>query len=430
MHRSHAITKNISWLVGDKLIRLTLGLFVSGLLARVLGPEMFGRLNFAVALIAIFIPIATFGSEGIIVRELVRAKLSMNAVLGSAFYLRLALGFIAFILCNLLVLFVSEPNQEIYALTLIIGSSLVFQAFDIFDCFFQSRVMSKYTVIARGIGFFIASIIRIVILLTYPDIFLISITYLIEVVLSAVIQLYFGAVEGVFVSKLQPKLKEVGLILLDSWPLAISGLSIMMYMRIDQIMIASMVGEEQLGQYSAALRFSETLYFLPSIFLVSFMPKIQMAFERSKKEYFHLLQKFFNWIVLAAYIVSISLTLVSSQLIHIVFGAGYEQAAAILSVHVWTLVFVYLGVAQNAWIIPNNKTKFALIETIVAAVSNVVLNLYLIPKYQALGAAIATLVSQFLASYITWAYNKETRKIMGLMTKSLILNWSLGNEKN
>jgi len=91
-------------------------------------------------------------------------------------------------------------------------------------------------------------------------------------------------------------------------------------------------------------------------------------------------------------------------------------------VHIWASVFVFLGVAQSPWDISENFLKLALYRTVAGAIANVVINLFLIPRYAALGAAIATVVSYAISSFVANAFDARTRPIFFLQLKSVIPN--------
>ena len=86
---TRSVVINSAWLIGDKLIRLGLGLLVTVWLARHFGPETFGVWNYAMAFVAFFGAVATLGMDGVIVRELVREGADIGALLGTALWLRL-----------------------------------------------------------------------------------------------------------------------------------------------------------------------------------------------------------------------------------------------------------------------------------------------------------------------------------------------------
>src|ERR1017187_4370185 len=73
-----AVIGNMGWLFVDKFIRLGAGLFVGAWIARYLGPEQFGLLNFSIAFAALVGIMANLGLDGIVVRDLVKSPSRQN----------------------------------------------------------------------------------------------------------------------------------------------------------------------------------------------------------------------------------------------------------------------------------------------------------------------------------------------------------------
>jgi PST family polysaccharide transporter len=207
-------------------------------------------------------------------------------------------------------------------------------------------------------------------------------------------------------------------LLKECWPPPFSGLAVMLYMRIDQVMLAEMVGEREVGLYSAALRLSEVWYAL-NIIVGSTMPYLTEMRARSEELYYQRLQQLFTHLVRIACIVGILLTFGSSPLIYFLYGESYSQAAAILTVHIWAGMFVFLGVAAAPWAVNEGATKFALYQTSLGAITNIALNLYLIPLYGAVGCALATTISYAISAWISNSFFPETRKLFKKQSEAI-----------
>ena len=80
---------NTSWLMAERILRMTVALFVGVYVARYLGPERFGLLSYANSFVGLFLALATLGIESIVIRELVKSPESRNELLGSAFGLKI-----------------------------------------------------------------------------------------------------------------------------------------------------------------------------------------------------------------------------------------------------------------------------------------------------------------------------------------------------
>ena len=80
---------NTSWLMAERIIRMTVALFVGVYVARYLGPERFGLLSYANSFVGLFLALATLGLDSIVIRELVKNPESRNELLGTAFGLKI-----------------------------------------------------------------------------------------------------------------------------------------------------------------------------------------------------------------------------------------------------------------------------------------------------------------------------------------------------
>jgi O-antigen/teichoic acid export membrane protein len=212
-------------------------------------------------------------------------------------------------------------------------------------------------------------------------------------------------------------------LLKDSWPLIFSSIVVMIYMRIDQIMIKEMLGEYEVGIYSAAVRLSEAFYFIPMLITASLFPAILNAKNQSEELYKQRLQRLYTFMVWIAIVIALALTFSAEVLIALLFGNAYQAAAEVLVVHAWAAVFVFLGVAFSKHLVAENLTKIMFQRTLLGAVANILLNLWLIPLHGLIGAAMATLLAQFIANYVYDFFDKRLYGQILLKTKAFFMPW-------
>ena len=148
--------KNTSWVLIEKIIRFTVGLFVGVWVARYLGPERFGLLSYAQSFVGLFTVIASLGLDGIVVRELVKNNNLNDEIIGTAFWLKLIAAFGVLLLLAIAINFTSNDTYT-NILIFIIASATIFQSFNVVDFYFQSKVMSKFVVYANITSLFISS---------------------------------------------------------------------------------------------------------------------------------------------------------------------------------------------------------------------------------------------------------------------------------
>ena len=156
--------KNTSWLFGEKILRMVVGLFVGIWVARYLGPEQFGLFSYAQSFVGLFTAIAALGLDGIVVRELVKDESRRDELIGTAFWLKL-IGAIAVLLILAIAVNFTSNDHATNIIVFIVASATVFQAFNVVDFYFQAKVMSKYIVYANVISLFLSSIVKVVLIL-------------------------------------------------------------------------------------------------------------------------------------------------------------------------------------------------------------------------------------------------------------------------
>lgn len=421
--------KNTSWLLAEKILRMTVGLFVGVWVARYLGPEQFGLLSYAQSFVGLFTAFATLGLDGIVVRELVKDETKRDVLLGTAFGLKF---FGAFIVLIVLLIAINLTSNDSYTnlLVFIIASAVIFQSFNVIDFYFQSKVLSKYVVYANIIGLFLSSIVKIVLILKNAPLIYFAFSVVFDSIILTAGFLYFYLVNKLSFKNWKFSILEAKSLLKDSWPLILSSAVIAIYMRIDQVMIKEMLSNEAVGQYAAAVRVSEAWYFIPMIVVNSLFPAIINAKKQSEEIYYKRLQKLYDLMVLTAVGIALPMTFLSDWIVFLLYGAQYSQAGGVLMIHIWAGVFVFLGVASGKWLLIENLQLFSTINTTIGAIINIILNYFFIRYYGIGGAAWATLISYFLAAYLCLGLFRKTRKNFFSLSKSLILKGIINAQKN
>ncbi|WP_018403785.1 flippase [Marinobacter gelidimuriae] len=411
---------NTSWMMGEKILRMFVGLFVGIWVARYLGPEQFGLFSYAQSLVFLFVAIATLGLDGILVRELVKDESRRDELLGTAFGLKL-IG--ALLILPVLWLTVQFTSNDSYTnlLVFIIASATIFQSFNVIDFYYQSKVQSKYVAWANSLALGVSSAIKVALILNQAPLMAFAIMVAFDALVLATGLVFFYKVSSR--QKLfhwSFKTNTAKKLLKDSWPLILSGLLVSVYMKIDQVMIKEMLDVEAVGQYAAAVRLSEAWYFIPMVIANSLFPAILNAKKINKEIYLQRLQRLYTLMIWMAVGIALPMTFLSEWLITLLYGVAYSETGGVLMVHIWAGVFVFLGVASGKWLVAEGMTIIAMNRTLAGMVINVLLNLLLIPLYGVLGAAMATLVSQIVAALLYDAFDRRTRFQFFLKLKAFV----------
>jgi PST family polysaccharide transporter len=351
------------------------------------------------------------------VRDIVRDPREADDILGTALLLRLV-GAVAGVAFTIGAVFVLRPEDDLARWMVgIIATGMIFQTLDVIDLWFQSRVQSKYTVYAKNTAFMLANIAKIGLILVGAPLIAFAWIALVEVVLGAVGMVMVYRINGLVLLRWRVSLARARKLLKDSWPLILSGLAVVTSMRIDQVMLGEMLGDSSVGIYSAAVRLSEGWYFFPVAIVTSIFPSIVATKKVNEWQYQERLQKLYNLMTWLAIAIAVPVTFLSHYVINVLYGAGYKGAGAVLTIHIWSGVFVFLGIASGQFLLTENYTRIAFYRAFLGMVVNVILNFVLIPRYGVKGAAVATLISQFGATFGI-VFIKYTRQQAIMMMKS------------
>lgn len=390
---------NTGWLLLDKVLRLVLGLVIGIWMARVLGPVKFGQFNYALAFVALFSSFASLGLDGVVVRNLAIAPEAAGQTLGSALLLKLVGSLLAIFLCIASILFVNPDDHGIQVLVAVLSLGMFFQTFDVIDFWFQSQVISKYAVIARLPSLLFFTCVRIFLILGVLSLTMFAWAQTLEVLVAAIGLLVMYHYLGGRVSDWRPGYVQALALIRECWPLIFAGLSVMLYMKVDIVMLGKISGDRSAGIYSAATRLSEGFYFIPMIIASSVAPMLLRARARSPEQYLQGLFRLYVLMVRMSLVIAVPLAVVSPFLVALLFGSDFSESSAVLRVHIWAAIAVFLGVASSQYLTNEGLQELSLYRTLIGLVINVLLNLFLIPAYGAMGAAIATLISYFFATF-------------------------------
>lgn len=414
----HRYFTNTAWLFLEQVFRLIAGVFVGIYVARYLGPEKFGIFSYVLVFVGIFGIISKLGLDSIIVRSLVNYSNRADLYLGTAFWLKFAAGILTLGVIGIAVQVIpNDLKTNLYIF--IIASGLLFQQFEVVDFYFQSKALSKYVAVLKIIQLVISCILKFYLIFIHAGLFWFFLASLVDQVLLALSYVFVAWQQriGIFFKQFKfPMAKEM---LSDSWPLLCSGIAIMVYMRIDQIMIKEMLGVKQVGLYSAAVRISESWYFVPSTIATSLFPAILNAKQKSEELYLSMLRQLYNLMAKMAFIVAILMTFFSRFIITLLYGQEFEGASDVLAVHIWTGVFVALGAVRGKWLVSENLQIMSAKTMSIGALMNIALNIVLIPRYGIIGAAIGTVISYVFAVYFSLFFYKNTRDHFYLLSRVL-----------
>ncbi len=410
--------RSFLWLVLDRGIRLALSVSVGLLVARYLGPEQFGVLNHALAVVALAGPLAELGLDAVARREFVLHPERSAVTAGTVFRLRAVGAGVS--LCGVFVWSrLSAGSAEELRLFAILALATLQPAGMVADTWLQSRLEMRHSVVPQWGVLLVGAAARLVAIHERAPVEAFAAISVVELGLITFVVLRAARTKG-FRFGCFDKALAIAL-LRQAWPLLLSGFAVLLYMRTDVLMLRFMDGERAVGLYSAATRLSEIWFFLPGSLAAALLPGLLAARSAGELPYRAALRRYYDLNAAAAYLVSIPTVLCAAWLVRLAYGPDFAAAGPVLAWHASSLVFTFLGVARGQFLVNEGYTRFYLVSTVTGLVTNIGFNLVLIPRMGASGAALGTLAAQMTAAWLSTFCYAPVRANALLQTRALLI---------
>lgn len=418
------IARNSGWLMGERMLTMLLALTIHVWLARYLGPANFGVLSFAIAFVGLFGTFTYLGLSGLVIRDLVSEPQARGEILGTVFGLKFAGGALG-VLSILVVLFLRPSDSTTRLVVALAAGGLTFQAFRVIELWFASRIEARYSVLASSASAIAAAIMNGSLILAQAPLVAFAVVLIVQPAVLAAGLLTVYSARGGHISRWRFDPQRAKSMLAQSWPLALASVGAIIYLKIDQVMLGMIAGAEQVGIYAVAARLSEVWYFIPTALALSVFPNLVRSRREGEAIYNSRLQRTYNVLAVLALSIALGITLVSGPVINILYDGRYEDASRILIIHIWASPAMFMGALLSKWLIAEGLLTFSFTRHLLGAVTNVGLNVILIPRYGGAGAAFATLVAYTSASYLACFTDSRTRIAGRMMTRAIVAPFML-----
>ena len=407
------IFKNVAWLLFDKLFKIIFSFFIVALVARHLGVEQFGLFNYISTIVLFFIAVSSFGFNGTVVRELANEENKIKEILVTSLLTQL-FGSIILYLFLCFYFYINEYEYSKYLL--LFSLSLIFKASDVVRYYYEYKLQMKKAVIIDSLILLVSGLLKIYAVTVDGTLLFFILIAIVEYILAAFFLLY-RLLKDVKLFLNDFKISLATKLIIKGAPLIVSSMSIMLLMKVDTIMIEHYIGLEAVGLYSSATKISESWFFLPAILAQSFGSKIYELKKINKHGI--LVEKLLGFSFLFSVFAALVVSFIAPYIIEIIYGPEYAASSIILSIHIWSGCFMFLSVISGRWLLAENLHATAMWRTLYGVVVNIILNIYLIPRFGVVGAAASTLIGFSIGSYIGNVLNKKTRPLFYMQTKAI-----------
>lgn len=415
----HLYFFNTSWMLFERFVRIISGVFVGIYVARYLGPEQFGIFSYVLAIAAFVTVISCVGMDSILVRELVNRPQKKQEMMGTAFWMMMFAALLIYVF-TAIVIWNMDEISSIKVFASIVTVSAFFTPFLVIDYYFQSQISAKYSAICKSFTLLLVSVIKLYLIIIEADLFWFMITVLIEHTILAVMLLVTFFIKSEKLSFYKSfSSTQAGQMLKSAWPMLLASVAVLIYMRIDQVMIRNMLSLHDVGIYSVAVKLYEAWIMLPFIITMSLLPAIAKLKQGDEKHYHKRLTQLFRlifWLGLVALVFSFFF---NELIIVFAFGEEYRSSSTVMNIIMCAAIFVSIGSISARYFSVEKMEKKIALRTIFAAIVNVVLNLILIPEYGIKGAAFATLVCTFVANYLLDWFDKDLKQLLEMKHRAI-----------
>lgn len=407
------IINNTIWIVGCKIFRALLGMLVTMLSARYLGPSGYGLISYAASIVTFVVPVMQLGLNSTLVQELVNDPEHEGKIMGTSIVMSLVsgagciVGVIAFSL-------LTNPGEPVTTIVCGLYSiQLLFQALEQIQYWFHAKLLSKYVSVTMLIAYGVTSGYKILLLVLGSSVYWFALSQALDFLLISAILLviYRRKSNGslTFSWKLFRKMFA------RSKYYIISNLMISVFAQTDRIMLKMMMDETAVGYYSAAVTCAGMAGFVFEAIINSAQPVILDSARRGNEALERAISALYSVVIYLSLILCVVITVFADLVIHILYGGQYGPAVQALRIIVWYSTFSYLGAVRDVWILAQWKQKYLLIINLIGAGANVVLNLVMIPWLGINGAALASLLTQIFTNVVLGFLIKPIRRNNTLM---------------
>jgi len=396
-HNGHfqKIITNTSFLFGAEMYRRIIRIALAIFAARLLGDAGYGIFAFALAFVKLFLIFTDAGIHQLLIRELARKKELIKRYVGNALLIKIGLCILTSF-AIIVIIDLSHKPQAVAYTVYFITLNHIFASFSlVFESIFQSQEKMKYVAFGNVISATVTTVFGIGILVAGGGYITLAIIYAIAGFLKMVYCIYISGKHFTNI-RILFEVKVIKFILKEGTPIGINLIFTTIYTLVDQVMLSFMYNDEVVGWYRAAYQFVFTMTLIPEQLLKAAFPVLSKYFIVSVDDLRNLFNRLLKFLLLAAISLATLLFLFSEDLIRLVYGDEYINGAKALKILVWSTAFIFITLIFTNTARAIDKQRFTARMVMIGAVLNVVLNFILIPKYNIIGAAVSTLVTEML----------------------------------
>lgn len=396
LNLTQKIAYNAFFSAGARVVETALALVIIGLTTRYLGESGFGDYIIVIAFVYIFSVLADLGLYSIVVREISREGADEKKIINNAFTLRLTAGFFILGAAYFVSLLFPYSGDVQYGIAIAAFGFWILSNIQVLMGLFQKHLAMDKVALAEIAGratqlffiwYFIAN--------DFGFLHIIAAIFL-GAMVNFILVLRFASkylkIRLAFDFKFWKKL------LIQSYPLAISAILVLIYFKLDTIFLSVMKTSEAVGVYGISYKIMENLIFFPAMIVGLTMPIMSKYIFTDGDKFKSIAQRTLNFLVIAVVPMVAGVMMVSDKIIELIAGDGFYDSPLVLNILMIALGFIFLGALFSNIIIAANRQKKLAQIYFIGMIFNVITNFIFIPKYSYFGAAATTVATELLVT--------------------------------
>ena len=402
------VVQNTSWIIAGKSLQMVISFLVGIVTARYLGPSNYGLISTATAYTSFFHPFCTMGLSAVFVKMVLDNKEDEGKLLGSGILMRCASSVLSMSVMMVVVIFVNPNDRVLQTVCFIHSFVLLFQAFDLFDYWYQSKYKSKFSSIIGVIGYAASAIYKVALLVLDKSVEWFAFATVLDFLVIAFIYMLYTVPKNKI--RLSFSVDSAKLLFNSGKHFILSNVLVVSYAYLDRIMLSKMIDSAAVGLYTTAITICSLWVFVLAAYINSVRPSVVESYQTNLEEYKKKLIQLYSVVIRLSVIISAFICLFSRTLVLLLYGREYIGSVNTLRIITWYTGFSYLGVARSVWTVCENKQKYEKYFAFGGVVTNIILNVCFIKNWGIEGAALASLVTQIVTNVMLPYVIKETRE--------------------
>jgi len=375
---------------GTKLLS---GVLLVIILARLLGPNEYGRLSFVLALMTFFTVGINLGLPLTFVRNGARRMGFLHENLATGLALQCIASFIMFFVLGIMIISFSSLRQD----TILLIAAFIYTALSVIANFFHSFFQAVQKMHLEAVAVMIQNtlIFAVVLVLLFlkgtaeAALWGYTIASLLSVFVTAMLIRKY-----LFVWKWEVDWRAGLTLLTQSWPLMASMAFGSIYHSLDIIMLRFFQGNEAVGIYSAQYRIVFTFYIFAGWYVYSIFPLLSNLFMNAREQFRHLVERSVQHMTAFAYLFGLGITFFARPLVRLLYGEMYLGGIFVLQILIWSIMVALVGTIFYHALVAAEKQRQVLKSVVIGTIINALLNFMMIPILGMAGAALATVITQ------------------------------------